>query len=157
MRSGSLITARLANEQGRQVFAVPGSPLDPRAEGANNLLREGASICLSAVDVIEALAPLRANGLAPRDLLARPAQSFAENDEPWLEAKGEAESTGLSSRTPENGAPSDIISLLGPSPTAIDELIRASGLAAHQVQMELLDLELSGRLVRHSNGQVSLL
>ena len=65
-KSGSLITARFANEQGREVFAVPGSPLDPRAEGCNDLLRNGATLCTSGADVIEALAPIVSGGVQPR-------------------------------------------------------------------------------------------
>jgi len=86
LRSGSLITARLANEQGRQVFAVPGSPLDPRAEGTNNLLREGASLCAHVSDVVDALAAVRQTGLPPRDLFAPHISSFKEPEEAWIGA-----------------------------------------------------------------------
>jgi len=107
-RSGSLITARLAGEQGREVFAVPGSPLDPRAEGTNGLLKQGATLVTEAADVIQVLEPILGRGL---DL---PAQ------EPEQELTGPLDSAlGEDER-------SRIVGLLGPTPAAIDDLVRMS-------------------------------
>ncbi len=184
--SGTFWTAKFAAEQGREIFAVPGSPLDPRAEGTNMLLRDGASLCTRAEDVIEALA---------RQNLAReePRLGFAEaagddRVEPlWDECElwgAEAEtttprpryefealvSTPPESHTPVAGtapAPSDsdeaprdvasrIAELLGPVPISVDELIRASKAQAREVKAVLLQLELAGRLERHGGDLVSL-
>ena len=150
LRSGSLITARLANEQGRQVFAVPGSPLDPRAEGTNNLLREGATLCTRVEDVIEALNPVRSHGLPPRDLFREAATEFV-GLEPTPTADNPAEAPS------DSPLCSSVEGLLGAAPVSIDDLIRNSGLPAAEVQMELLDLEMAGRLQRHANGCVSVI
>lgn len=150
LRSGSLITARLANEQGRQVFAVPGSPLDPRAEGTNNLLREGATLCTRVEDVIEALNPVRSHGLPPRDLFREAATEFV-GLEPTPTADNPAEALS------DSPLCSSVEGLLGAAPVSIDDLIRNSGLPAAEVQMELLDLEMAGRLQRHANGCVSVI
>jgi DNA processing protein len=134
-RSGSLITARMAAEQGREVFAVPGSPLDPRAAGTNDLLKQGATLVTEASDVIQAVAPI----------MERPAMlPLREDDEP-LEPD------------PNSGDRAQIIGLLGPSPVSIDDLIRMSGAPASMVRTILLELELAGRLERHGGGLVSLL
>ncbi|MBS7541429.1 DNA-processing protein DprA [Ancylobacter lacus] len=135
-RSGSLITARLAAEQGREVFAVPGSPLDPRAAGANRLIKQGASLITSAADVIEALSPLRERG---------PDSSLDEPDVP------------LDDGEPSEGARTRVLGLLGPSPVNVDDLIVLSGAGAGEVHIILLELELAGRLERHPGGGVSLL
>ncbi|HMT13257.1 MAG TPA: DNA-processing protein DprA [Aestuariivirga sp.] len=140
LRSGSLITARLAAEQGREVFAAPGSPLDPRCEGSNRLIREGAQLLTSARDVIEALA-----ACPPR---IEPVQgSFLEQDEDVLFAGAEAEA--------EAHDVDDVAHLLSPTPIEVDDLIRESGLAPRTVVGLLLELELAGRLIRHSGGRVS--
>jgi len=133
-RSGSLITARMAAEQGREVFAVPGSPLDPRAAGTNDLLKQGATLVTEAADVIQAVAPM----------MERPAMlPLREDDEP-LEGD------------PNAGDRAQIISLLGPTPVSIDDLIRMSGTPASIVRTILLELELAGRLERQGGGLVSL-
>jgi DNA processing protein len=131
-RSGSLITARFAGEYGREVMAVPGSPLDPRAQGCNALIREGATLVQSAADVIEAISPL---GPALREGSEKYAAAPAEV------AEGER---GL------------VAGLLGGTPVSVDELIRQSGLPGGIVQTILLELELGGRLERHAGGRVSL-
>ncbi len=136
-RSGSLITARMAGEQGREVFAVPGSPLDPRAEGTNGLLKQGATLVTEAADVIAALEPILGRSF---DL---PAQ---EPDEIPLTPDTE----------PGDDERSRIVSLLGPSPTAIDDLVRLSRSSPAVVRTVLLELELAGRLERHGGAMVSL-
>ena len=131
-RSGSLITARLAAEAGREVMAVPGSPLDPRAQGCNQLIRDGATLVQNADDVIEALGPVEARVESP------PARFEQVAEEPDEALAGSIEE------------------LLGPSPVPVDELIRLSGASSGAVQMALLELDLAGRLDRHAGGKVSL-
>jgi DNA processing protein len=138
-RSGSLITARMAGEQGREVFAVPGSPLDPRAEGTNGLLKQGAMLVTEAADVIAVLEPILGRGFE------RPAQE--PEQEPPL--PGDTE--------PGEDERSRIISLLGPSPTSIDDLVRMSGTSPAIVRTVLLELEIAGRLERHGGALVSLI
>ena len=129
----------MAGEQGREVFAVPGSPLDPRAEGTNGLLKQGATLVTEAADVIAALEPILGCGF---DLpIEEPAR-----DEP-LPIDHE----------PGDHERSRIVSLLGPSPTSIDDLVRLSGTSAAIVRTVLLELELAGRLERHGGALVSLL
>ncbi|MGN6584375.1 MAG: DNA-processing protein DprA [Rhizobiaceae bacterium] len=137
LRSGSLISARLAAEMGRLVFAVPGSPLDPRAAGANNLLKEGAILATGAMDVTSQLAPIIGRGLPdmgrfeePPDFSATPPPADSDRDR--------------------------VMEALGPVPTPIDEIIRHTGLHPAQIFMILLELDLAGRLERHPGGNVSL-
>jgi DNA processing protein len=132
-RSGSLITARLAAEAGREVMAVPGSPLDPRAQGCNQLIRDGATLVQNAGDVIEELRPLESR-------VAAPPQCFEA-------APAEA---------PDDQVLRSVEELLGPSPAPVDEIIRLSGASSGAVQMVLLELDLAGRLDRHAGGKVSL-
>lgn len=134
-KSGSLITARLAADYGREVMAVPGSPLDPRAQGCNVLIREGATLIQNAEDVLEAIRPSAIP--APR----RPTPLRETPQQP--EDAGDAERSALAG-------------LLGPTPVPVDELIRQSGLAPALVPIILLELELAGRLERHAGGKVSL-
>jgi len=135
-RSGSLITARFALEQGREVFAVPGSPLDPRAQGANSLIKQGATLVTEAADVITAIAPILGRAIA------RPPPMEA----PRFEAEAADEADGHAH---------DIAGLLGPTPVAIDDLVRLSGASAATVRRVLLELELAGRIERHGGGLVS--
>ncbi len=134
-RSGSLITARLAAESGREVLAVPGSPLDPRAQGCNLLIRDGATLIQNAADVIEAVSPIIGTGVRS------PASGFRNTQDPVDADDREREA---------------ILSLLGPTPVQVDEIIRLSRLPSAIVQMVLLELELGGRLERHAGGRVSL-
>ena len=134
-RSGSLITARLAAEAGREVMAVPGSPLDPRAQGCNRLIRDGATLVQTAADVMEAVRPSESRLFSPRQAY-EPAAPEAVNG--------------------EDGAVGLIEELLGPSPVPIDEIIRLSGASSGAVQMALLELDLAGRLDRHAGNRVSL-
>lgn len=137
-RSGSLITARLALEQGREVFAVPGSPLDPRTEGTNGLLKQGAALVTEASDIIPVLRPIMGH---PVDLAEEP----------------EAAEPATPSTEPDGGERMRIISLLGPTPVALDDLIRYSGCSPAVVRIVLLELELAGRIERHGGSLVSLL
>lgn len=136
LRSGSLITARFASEQGREVFAVPGSPLDPRCEGANKLIRDGATLLTSARDIIETLAAER-----PQRQLR-----FEENGGPPLPDPG-----GL-----DGGDRAILVELLSPSPIEVDDLIRESGLTPAAVSALLLELAVAGRIARLPDGSVSL-
>ncbi|MDQ0998984.1 DNA processing protein [Phyllobacterium ifriqiyense] len=137
-RSGSLISARLAGELGRLVFAVPGSPLDPRAKGTNALLKHGAIVTTGAEDIISAIVPLI--------------------DRPTLDETGfPAPSEDWTSPVPPDQTERDrLFNLLGPVPVDIDDLIRTSQLHPSVVMLILLELDLAGRLQRHSGGNVSL-
>jgi len=135
-RSGSLITARMAAEQGREVFAVPGSPLDPRAAGANGLIKQGATLVTEAADVINAVQPIMAR--------------------PVILGAGEPESDSFDGE-PDAGERARIVGLLGPSPILLDDLIRMAGTSPAIVRTVLLELELAGRLERHGGGMVSLI
>jgi len=132
-RSGSLITARLAAEAGREVMAVPGSPLDPRAQGCNQLIRDGATLIQNAADVVEAVRPFATQ-------VRSPTTTF----EPAPEQLNGHDALGL------------VEELLGPSPVPVDEIIRLSGASSGAVQMALLELDLAGRLERHAGGKVSI-
>ena len=144
-KSGSLITARLAGEAGREVMAIPGSPLDTRSLGCNQLIRDGAVLVQTPEDVIELLEGFTG---APRSTF-RVEEGGAAFDYAELRKLewGEA-------RSAESG--SEVQRLLTKAPIAIDELIRQTGASAADVHMALLELELAGELERHSGGQVSL-
>jgi DNA processing protein len=136
--SGSLITANFALEQGREVFAVPGSPLDPRAKGTNRLLRDGATLVENADDVLDVLRPLIGHG-------------FRE--------PGEGR---FSSGSGGAGDPADdrlrrqLEELLSPAPVSVDDLVRQCGAPASAVLSVLLELELAGRLHRDPGNRVAL-
>ena len=134
LRSGSLITARFAAEQGREVFAVPGSPLDPRCEGTNRLIRDGATLLMSSRDVLEVL-----GSTAPRQM------SFFEPDPPPLPLR-EADAADMR----------HLLELLSPNPIDTDDLARESGFDAATLSALLLELSLAGRITRHADGSVSL-
>ena len=131
LRSGSLITARLAAEQGREVFAVPGSPMDPRARGTNDLIRQGATLCEGVEDVLREL-----QGVAARRIPARPARAEPAPLED-LDALCE-----------------HLASLLSPAPTPRDELVRLTGAPASAVAAALVELELAGRAELRGDGTV---
>ena len=143
-RSGSLITARMANEQGRQVFAVPGHPLDPRSEGTNELIKSGATLVTSADDIIADLAP--STGMA---VAAGPPSAELREDH------RQGRPTGIIE--PGDSARARVLEALGPAPVAIDELVRATGLSAREIQIVLLELTVAGRVERHGAGLASLL
>ena len=134
-KSGSLITARLANEAGREVMAVPGSPLDPRAQGCNQLIREGATLIQSVADVFEMVRPFSGSTLRASAHDFRPENTTAEASE---------------------NERAMVLGLLSHAPVPVDEIVRQSGLPAGTVQTVLLELELGGRLERHAGGRVSL-
>jgi DNA processing protein len=173
-RSGSLITARFALEQGREVFAVPGSPLDPRAEGTNDLIRQGATLVAEVDHVLAVLAPLVAEADIAGPGLAVDRPDFADAPIFWDETDfdgsalpvpapsldgpeseaAEAEASGFAE--PEDGR-SRLIAALSPTPIGTDELARSTGLSIRAVQTTLLELELDGRIERHGSGAVSLI
>jgi len=141
LKSGSLITARFALEQGREVLAVPGSPLDPRCRGTNDLIRRGATLVESAEDVLTAVA----------GQLSLPQGQYRRTPPKDPTSPGFAE---------EKDADRDrarLLEALGPSPVPVDELVRQCQLSAAIVATLLLELELAGRLERHPGHQVSLL
>jgi len=140
MRSGSLITARMAGEQGRDVMALPGHPLDPRAQGPNHLIREGATLIRNADDILEIIRDF--SGTALREPL-KPVQSFTAapaNDED----------------VPQN-AQETVLENLSFTAIALDELIRSCHLTIPVLQTVLLELELAGRIKREAGGRVALL
>jgi DNA processing protein len=135
-RSGSLITARLALEQGREAFAVPGSPLDPRSEGTNGLIKQGATPVTEADDIVSVLRPIMGA------------------DPPALE-----EGSDEIEKSEADPAPDErtrIVALLSPTPVSIDDLIRLAGSSPRVVRTVLLELEIAGRIERHGGGLVSL-
>jgi DNA processing protein len=134
LRSGSLITARMAAEQGREVFAVPGSPLDRRAAGTNDLIKQGATLITEASEIIQAVEPI----------MGRPIE-LREPDEDPLASE------------PDVSERARIIGLLGPTPVLLDDLIRMAEASPAIVRTVLLELELAGRLERHGGGLVSLI
>ena len=135
-RSGSLITARMALEQGREVFAVPGSPIDPRAEGTNGLLKQGATLVTEAADVLAVIEPIlgRHDMVTLREPDRDPPDSFE----------------------PDDHARTAIVGLLGPTPVGLDDLVRLSGSSPALVRTVILELELAGRIERHAGGLFSL-
>lgn len=143
MRSGSLITARNALEQNREVFAVPGSPMDPRAQGCNKLLKEGAHLADNADDIIMELNALK----------NRPLFDVADN-----ELQG---SLGFSDIDDipeiEENVYQTILDNLSYSPIHIDEIIRETEIPAASVMMAVLELELEGRIERHLGNKISLI
>ena len=136
-KSGSLITARLAGEAGREVMAIPGSPLDARSAGCNQLIREGAVLVQGPEDVVELLSSFDGT----------PRSSFRE--EGWHDFDHAPEELA-------EAEPADIADILTTAPVAVDELIRQSGTSAASVQLALLELEIAGRLERHAAGRVSI-
>lgn len=140
IKSGSLITARFALEQGREVMAVPGSPLDPRARGTNDLIRQGARLVESGAEVVDNLRPMAEAPLAEPtggDFAHRPPSPPEDGDVARHRTR--------------------IIELLSPTPVTVDELLRQAELTPSVLFTILLELELAGRLLRHAGGRVSLI
>ncbi|HEY0146858.1 MAG TPA: DNA-processing protein DprA, partial [Methylovirgula sp.] len=167
-RSGSLITARFAAEQGREIFAVPGSPLDPRAEGANDLIRNGATLCTCADDVVEGLARQIADPVRPHFLSENPGRPL-EDHPLWDELDlpdvprppnsfiDEADADHRIRQThQDDSAQARLIALLGPAPVSIDELARVANLSMRETRAILMEPELSGRLTRSGGDLISL-
>ena len=170
-RSGTLITARTALDQGREVLAVPGHPFDGRASGCNMLIRDGAVLVRGVEDVLDALeaagatlptpageraAPDR-EGARPRDGAEGPSPEPSRRTEPAGGGSGPAGSEGLG--RPDEGAGAlrgRLLALLGPSPVAEDRLIRDLGLPAERVMAEIMALELEGRVDRRAGGLLGL-
>ena len=123
----------MAGEAGREVMAIPGSPLDPRAKGCNQLIRDGATLVQNARDVLEALQP---------SSIAR----VADPPEPFAPTNAE----------PSESQRSSVLDLLGPIAVGVDEIVRQSGASPADVQLVLLELDLAGKLERHAGGKVSL-
>ena len=140
MRSGSLITARMAGEQGREVMAVPGSPADPRAQGPNHLIREGAVLVRDANDVMEMLLSFSGDGMR----------------EPFHTPPNFEQPTAANEDVPENGQ-DIVLDQLSFTPVAVDELIRACHMSIPVMQTILLELELAGRVKRLPGNRISLL
>ena len=151
LRSGSLITARLAQDAGRELFAVPGSPLDPRSGGANDLIRQGAHLVETASDVLDNLpdhpsrqglarVPRFARGAPPE--LAEPAPTWEPPPEPAVDLPA---------------ARQQVIDLLDTSATDVDEVVRRCQFSAAAVMAVLLELELAGRIETLSGNRVALL
>jgi DNA processing protein len=140
-RSGTLVTARFAAEQGREVFAVPGHPLDPRAEGTNRLLKGGATLVTEPEDVLSALSPM--SGLSETSL---PHHRLIP--ETPAEPPGPPPEVG-------DGDRSRILAALGPAPVDIDTIVRSTGLPLRAVQIGLMELELAGRLTRPGVGLIA--
>ena len=167
--SGSLITARFAAEQNREVFAVPGSPLDPRAEGTNDLLRDGANLCARADDVLNVLEPIRARD--PFSILREGSSASTGSlwDErgvaaddldatPQFRGAGDLASSSLdlAIRDAPASIRARILELLSPSPISIDELVRAADAPIREVRIVLLELELAGKLEVSGGARVAL-
>lgn len=144
-RSGSLISARLANEMGRVVLAVPGSPLDPRSEGTNNLIKQGATLVTSTDDILDAIKPLDSEA-------GEFVYDISEEDE--INA---FDTTSNEDRTADEECRSAILLSLSPSPVEIDDVIRFSKATPAQVQLVLVELDLAGRLERHTGNRISLI
>lgn len=143
-KSGSLITARLAGEYGREVMAVPGSPLDPRSHGCNEMIREGAILIQRAEDIIELVS--RFDGV-PMSHFREEGHALSDGPDDDIHAQEADEGSA--------DANDRIAALLGLAPVGVDEIVRQSGLSAGGVQMALIELELAGVIQRHAGGRVS--
>lgn len=141
LRSGSLITARRAADQGREVFAVPGHPLDPRAEGTNMLLKQGATLVTSAEDVLESLRPQMDH--TPRGMAATSADLGLHPDE----------DSAPPPSLPPDAAQLVVLQALGPAPISVDELARSTGLDIRALRGVLIELALAGR-IEHQGAQL---
>jgi DNA processing protein len=148
-KSGSLITAREALDQGREVMAVPGHPFDARASGCNNLLRDGATLVRSARDVIEALQ-------GGRDVAAVTTRMDESAPVPVVQSRASSPVNQVRANQDALDLSRRILSLLSPTPVAEDQLIRALDLPAQMVSPELVTLEMEGKLARQSGGMLSL-
>ena len=149
IRSGSLITARMAAEMGRIVFAIPGSPLDPRAQGTNNIIKEGALLVTRPEDIAETLLPLTTSNENQTSLFA-PVDSIEETGQTKID---NTEARDIDANDKERDA---IIDALSTTPIDIETLSNSSGVPIDKIYLILVELDLAGKLVRHSGGLVSL-
>lgn len=163
-RSGTLVTARYAGEQGRDVFAVPGHPLDPRAEGTNKLIKQGATLVTSADDVIEALLPL--SGLGESGLTLPWSPVSEPTNAGWIVSRPETEpgnthypvrahtgsATSINIGDVELGA---VLQSLGPAPVDVDAIQTATGLPARAVQIAIMELDIAGHIARPGPGLIA--
>jgi DNA processing protein len=147
-RSGSLITARMAGEQGREVFAVPGHPLDPRAEGTNDLIKSGARMVTCGEDVLDDLRPQLRSGPHFSDGALDARASHIPGD-------GRSLPPALPTDVDES-VRAQVLAVLSPAPVEIDELVRATGISVQNVKIALLEISLAGRLAYHGQNLVSL-
>jgi DNA processing protein len=170
-RSGSLITAQFALDQGREVFAVPGSPLDPRAAGPNNLIRQRATLVRGAEDVLEVLLPML-TGREPQQAHMEDESSTStpkplywdewdfDGDSLDAPGPGTAAAEWPSEADEEAGEPPEtlrqrLLECLGVTPAEVDDVARALGVTAREIQVLLFELELSGDVQRHGGGRVA--
>lgn len=158
-RSGSLISARLAGEMGRLVFAVPGSPLDPRANGTNSLLKNGAIMLTEASDIIDALEPMLRSHSGLRSHISSPAQAglFFEDTAQILARTSATLGNDTLPMMEGSNEQQRIRNALSSTPTSADAIIRHTGLSASAVHLALLELDLAGQLQRSDNGLIALL
>ena len=148
-KSGSLITARFAADQGRDAFAVPGSPLDPRTKGTNQLIKDGAVLTQCADDITQELDAMP---------LLRQQVVFSNQKPKALVAHHKAAQQSRPMAEPAVSSPtSNILDLLSPDPTHIDELVRLSGRSAEDLLVEFTELEIMGDILRHAGGKYSRL
>ncbi|MFP4097972.1 MAG: DNA-processing protein DprA [Alphaproteobacteria bacterium] len=153
LRSGSLITARLAGEMGRDVMAVPGSPLDPRAKGPNHLIREGAVLVRDADDVLEIVSNFLGDGMREH----RQAPTLFDFDTQQNKGPEQQNSHPKSERKTGESEAENILACLSFTPIHIDELVRACHLTIPELQLILIELELAGRVARHAGNKIALL
>lgn len=140
-RSGTLVTARYAGEQGRDVFAVPGHPLDPRAEGTNTLIKNGATLVTEAADVMRVLEPVSGLREGPAQLRWQPREAMPVIDQPPPVVGDDERSC--------------VLSALGPAPVDLDAIQRATGLSTRAVQIALMELDLAGHITRPGTGLIA--
>ena len=169
--SGSLITAKFAAEQNREVFAAPGSPLDPRAEGTNDLLREGANLCARAEDVLAVVDPIRARDPFSRfEEAGRDASESAWSETPLFgvdldaapsaragDERNDASTRDIDVEADSQAARRRIEALLGPAPVSIDDLARAAEVPVRDIRTALIELELAGRVEYYGGNRVALI
>ncbi|HUF57248.1 MAG TPA: DNA-processing protein DprA, partial [Thermohalobaculum sp.] len=155
LRSGSLITARYALDQGREVMACPGAPEDPRADGCNRLIRDGAALIHSTADVVEALATPQAE---PAGLVEPPAGFLFDECDLDIAEDGKNASSAAGLLLPEQilRLLPALAFLVGPAPVKADELAQLFGCPPAELSLALLELELAGRIEVAPGGGVAL-
>jgi DNA processing protein len=159
MRSGTLVTARYANDHGREVFALPGHPLDPRAAGTNGLIKQGAMLVTEPAEVLEVLQPIVGRKHRPA---AHDGSGGATHFDTHRDNSIQAGPI-IKSAPPQQPSSRDaadvmraVLTALGPAPTGVDAITRATGLDVQSVQIALLELDLAGRIERQGLSLVAL-